>query len=85
MTDETKAILAGGYINCALFLAGVFSASLVVGNHIATALAILSCGLAVLHYDAQMGDQPRPAFVLHLASNAAAVVGAVILLWGYWF
>lgn len=84
MTDETKFVIAGGLINAALFLIGLFAASLVAGNHVTTLLALLSCGLAVLHYCAQLGGQTRPGYVLHVASNAAAAAGVLLLIRGYW-
>ena len=78
-------LIAGGMINSALFLMGVFAASLVEGNHAATVLALVSCGLAVLHYDASLGrpSLQRMALTLHFASNASAVVDALVLVVGY--
>lgn len=78
-------LIAGGMINSALFLMGVFAASLVEGNHVVTVLALLSCGLAVLHYDASIGgERLRPvALALHYTSNALAIVAALVLVIGY--
>lgn len=83
MTDETKAIIAGGYINCALFLAGVFTAGLVAGNHVVTVLALASAALAVIHYSASILKSGGWAFYSHVASNALAVIAALVLIHGY--
>lgn len=86
-------LIAGGMINCALFLMGVFAASLVAGNYVATVLALVSCGLAVLHYDASLGATRKDRFSgdrlqrivlgLHYTSNLLAVAAAVVLIVGY--
>jgi len=76
-------LIAGGMINSALFLMGVFAASLVEGNHVVTVLALVSCGLAVLHYTASLVEAHVLAISLHYVSNLLAVVGALVLVVGY--
>lgn len=87
MTDETKAIIAGGYINSVLFLMGVFAGALVAGSHVATTMALGSAAVAVLHYGQRLTDPyaAKPwTLWSHMASVALAVSGALVLLWGYW-
>lgn len=84
MTDETKFVIAGGLINAALFLVGVFVAGLVAGNHVVVVLALANVGLTVAHYGASLAKSDGWAFYAHIASNALAVVAAMVLIRGYW-
>lgn len=75
--------LAGGLINCALFLFVVALAGIVDGNHIAVVLALGSAGVAVVDYSLRAASVTWPAVVLWLLSNTLAVAAAFMLWRGY--
>lgn len=79
-------IIAGGLINCALYLALVGLAGISDGNRLAVMAAVLSAGVATLGYMAQMYDGTAwrtVAWVLYIASQASAVLAGVLLAVGY--
>ena len=76
-------VIAGGLVNCALFLAGLLVAAVADGNHVAVVLALLSAAVAVLDYTLRAEDRWRLAVVVWFASNALAAGAFGALLHGY--
>lgn len=86
MTDAQKALVAGAFLNSALYLTCAFVAGLMTGNPIAWRAALASMGLAFLCYVFQlMGERPfwrYAAAAAVAASIGAGVWAGVTLLFG---
>lgn len=76
-------LLAGLYLNSALYLAGCFVAGLATGNDVAWKLALVAMGLAYVGYYVQVAYPGArvPALFAVSASIIAGVASGLALLW----
>lgn len=80
MTPDQRLLLIGGYISSALYLSGIFVASLVYGNG-AYKLALLSAGVSCISYAVQLTGVSRElSFGIAALSWMFGIVGGLVTI-----
>lgn len=84
MTADQRLLAIFAGVNSALYLAGVFVAGLVLGNHGAVYAVIATAGVTFLSYVFQLGwgEKRKACVVVSLATIVAGAASGILLLIG---